>query len=520
MKLALLRPPVVHLSADIYGSIPGIPSGIAYLAAATRSRGHDVTIVDAYGERPHRFYTFRGRYVARGLTPAEAASRIPADCGAAGVSVHCCGEHSMALELVAAIRAARPSAKIVVGGYHATFLPGEFLEGGADFVVLGEGEVRLPRLLDSLDAGENPEGQEGLAARGAVVPRAEGPVDLETTPFAAVDLLPIENYWRLGYSHGPSAGPYMNMMTSRGCPYNCSFCQAPLMSGGRWTAKSPGRVLEEIEFYSSTLGVSDFHIQDENFATDRNRAAAICRALADSPRRVTFCFPSGVKMETLDEEMIRLLASAGCRYLSLSPESGSPRVLSLMNKVADIERVPVLLKAASRAGIKTCAFMATGYPGETREDRRLTAAYVRRLARAGADEVIMPIVTPFPATPAMSEPLLQGFREYDELCFSPVWRPDYRTLNRYRNRVYLSFVLARILYRPLSVLMQMLRLATRRFGTKTEMTVYRKIRDLPDFAAAFVRREYGFLRPGRNRRPVACFTSLEKDDGEPPRRAV
>lgn len=520
MKLVLLRPPVVHLSADIYGSIPGIPSGIAYLAAAVRSRGHDVKIIDAYGERPHRFYSFRDRYVARGLNPAEAASRIPADCGVAGVSVHCCGEHSMALEIVAEIRALRPAVKIVVGGYHATFLPEKFLDGGADFVVMGEGEERLPRLLESLDAGEDPEGQEGLATKRAVIPRTEGPVDLEAAPFAAVDLLPLESYWKLKYGHGPFAGRYMNMMTSRGCPYRCSFCQAPLMSGGRWTAKSPSRVLEEIEFYRSTLGVSDFHIQDENFATDRARAASICRALAELPRRVTFCFPSGVKMETLDEEMIRLLASAGCRYISLSPESGSSRVLSLMNKVADIERVPSLLEAASSAGIRTCAFMATGYPGETKEDRRLTAAYVRRLARAGADEVIMPIVTPFPATPAMSEPALQGFREYDELCFSPVWRPDYGSLNRYRNRVYLSFLIARILFRPLAVLRQMLRLVTGRFGTKTEMTVYRKLRDLPDLAAALVRSEYGFLRPGRNRRPVACFHPFEKNDGEPPRKAV
>ena len=78
MRLVLIRPPVVHLKADFYGSIPGIPAGIAYLAAAVRKAGIDVEILDAYGLDPHRFYTFRDRYIARGLTPGEIAEKMKA----------------------------------------------------------------------------------------------------------------------------------------------------------------------------------------------------------------------------------------------------------------------------------------------------------------------------------------------------------------------------------------------------------------------------------------------------------
>lgn len=102
-------------------------------------------------------------------------------------------------------------------------------------------------------------------------------------------------------------------------------------------------------------------------------------------------------------------------------------------------------------GMHSCAFMATGYPGENDEDRSLTISYVRRLARAGAYEIVMPIVTPFPGTASMHEPELQGFGEMDELCFSPVWRRDYRRLDGYRKRVYVAFYVARMLSHPLAL---------------------------------------------------------------------
>lgn len=478
--LTLIRPPVVHLKKDIYGSIPGIPAGLAYLAASVREAGIETGIIDGYGLAPHRFYTFREDYRARGLTPAEIAEMLPEGDTVAGISVHCAGEHSMAIAISRAIRERSPGTAIVVGGYHATFVPADYIEAGIDFVVMGEGEERLPRLLRMLESGGAP-GMEGLASReGTEERRNVYAVDLEKQPFAAVDLLPLENYWRLGYSHGPFAGPYMNILTSRGCPYTCSFCQAPAMCGGRWSAKSAGRVLEEIRYHAETYGVRDFHIQDENFAIRRDRVEDICRGLIEDGPDITFCFPSGLKMETLDGDLLDLMIRAGCRYFSLSPESGSRRVLELMGKTADIDRVPGLIRMARSKGCSTCAFFVTGYPGETGEDRRETSRYISGLAREGVDEVIMPILTPFPATEAMSEPSLQGFTEYDQLCFSPVWRSDYRSLNRYRLGVYTRFYLTRLLFHPLRALAQLLSVFTGKASTKTGMTARRLLIDLRD----------------------------------------
>ena len=481
MRLVLIRPPVVHLKADFYGSIPGIPAGVAYLAAAVREAGVGVEILDAYGLDPHRVYTFRQRYRARGLTPEEIAGRIRGDDVVAGISVHCANEHTMSIRIARAIRRLHPETPVVVGGYHATFLPEEFLEGGADYVISGEGEVRLPALLEAIERGSGAEALEGVATAHGINPRREKySVDLNTQPFAAVDLLPLETYWKLGYGHGPFAGKYMNIITSRGCPYDCAFCQAPAMCGGRWLSKSAERVLEEIRYHIEEYGVRDFHIQDENFAIDRKRVEQICRGIVEQDLGITFCFPSGLKMETLDEDLLELMITAGCRYFSLSPETGSRRVLELMNKTANIEKVPALIRKASSLGTATCTFFVAGYPGETEEDRRETKDYIARLAADGVDEVVMPILTPFPATASMEEESLTGFSEYDELCFSPVWRSDYRQLDRYRKAVYLRFYLTRLLRHPLRVLRQAVSVITGRARTKGEMTARRLVRDLFD----------------------------------------
>lgn len=482
MRIALIRPPVVHMKADFYGSIPGIPSGLAYLAASVREAGHGVEIVDGYGEAPHRFYTFRKRYRARGLTPQEIADRVPGGC-AAGVSVHCATEHSICMAVIGELKKREPGRPVIVGGYHSTFIPEPFIEAGADFVVLGEGERRLPSLLRSLELNEGLKELDGIVSRENSIDRkTRYTVDLNAQPFAAVELLPLENYWSLGYGHGPvmRGVRYMNILTSRGCPYKCSFCQAPGMCGGNWLAKTSERVLEEIQFHIDKYGVSDFHIQDENFAIDRKRVEDICRGIIRKKLDITFCFPSGLKMETLDHDLLELMAQAGCRYFSLSPESGSKRVLALMNKTADIVRVPGLIRKASELGMATCCFFVAGTPGETSQDRKETRAFIRNLARAGVQEVIMPIMTPFPATPAMDEPGLQGFSEMDELCFSPVWRTDYGKLNRYRIGTYFHYYLARLFSHPAGFFAMLLRMISGRCRTKGEMTARRIVQDTID----------------------------------------
>ncbi|MBN1424202.1 B12-binding domain-containing radical SAM protein [Candidatus Fermentibacteria bacterium] len=478
MKLLLIRPPVIHHRGDFYGSIPGIPIGIAHLAAVVQAAGHPVAVLDAYGSAPRRLYSFARQYVARGLTPSEIVRSVTGEIDAIGLSVHCTTEQAIARALLSELRDAFPGMPLIVGGYHPTFVPEQFVALGADFVVLGEGEHRLPALLDALEGRGSLEEVEGLATGEVIRPRTKLLGTLDGFPLPAAELLPLENYWKLPYGHGPVRGPYMNVITSRGCPFHCGFCQAPLMSGGKWLARSPDDVLRELVFYHDRWGITDFHIQDENFALNRARCAEICREVIRLGRGFTFCLPSGINAMTLNEELVDLMARAGFRYLSVSPETGSPRVLELMGKRMDLSRVSATVAMTSKRGIRTNACFMLGYPGEEDEDRAMTRRYVAHLARQGLDELIIPIMTPFPGTASMEA--FPGC-EAEEMCFSPRWRKDYRALSRFRTAIYAMFLTVRAFHRPGASLRQIANVLTRRHETKGEMTVTRVILDAVDW---------------------------------------
>lgn len=497
MKLTLVRPPVVHRRGDFFGSIPGVPIGLAYLAAAVRKEGYDIAIVDGYGIDPHGMYGIKNEYMVRGLSPEAICGAIPSDTDVIGLSIHCTTEQAITPLLLQTLKRRFPSLPTIIGGYHPTFVPEEFVAMGADYVVLGAGEQRLPALLDVLEGKRDEASLEGIASAAGVRPRRSYLENLDGYPLPAVDLLPLENYWCLRYGHGPVKGPYMNVITSRGCPFKCGFCQAPLMSGGKWIARSPSDVMQELLYYHESWGITDFHIQDENFALNRNRTIEFCERFIEAGNGFTFCLPSGINAMTLDEGLVHLLGKAGFRYLSVSPETGSPRVLELMGKSMDLHHLRNVVRWAHDAGISTNACFMLGYPGETEDDRVATGEYIHSLAIAGVDEVIIPIMTPFPKTPSM-----KSFpdRRSEELCFSPRWRSDYKTLSSYRTRLYVRFLIDRLVHRPLALLRQVFNVFTGNHATKGEMTVSRLISDTCDwYIRRHWRRATAFLRQPRRK---------------------
>ena len=148
----------------------------------------------------------------------------------------------------------------------------------------------------------------------------------------------------------------------------------------------------------------------------------------------------------------------------------------------DLVRVTETVEMCRSNGIRTNACFMLGYPGETSEDRTMTMRYIKRLARAGVDEIIVPIMTPFPQTPSMN-----SFQERrpEELCFSPTWRSDYGALSRFRFRLYMAFLLQRTIAYPFAVLRQVWNVFTGNHETKGEMTITRIVRDVKDQIRSF-----------------------------------
>ena len=483
VNVAVLAPPLLSQKGDFLGSgVPFFPLEAAYIAAVLRKEGHFVKVVDGFGESPRRRWEYKGKYCVQGLPPAEMIGRLPGKTElvvvstGSSASANMTAPYSLSLELVKLAKS-RLRATVVASGIIATNCYGAFLDAGADFVALGEPEETIARLARALGGGKpglpKLDGVARKASRGAEVrPEMKLVEDLDSLPFPAFDLFPLKNYWGLGYAHGPVKGKYLPLLTSRGCTYGCAFCAVPKISQRKWRARSPKNVVDEMEFNIRNYGVSDFHLEDYNPTLDKERTVGICWEILRRKLRVTWKLAAGSKAERLDEDSLGWMAKAGCDYISISPESGSARVLKLMHKPVDHGHGLRMVRRMHQLGIKSQACFVLGFPGETNEDLALTKAYIGKLALAGLDEIALFIMTPLPGSEMMGA-ADWGYGDIEELTFSPKWRKGYARLARVRRDLYLYFIALKSARYPGKIARSAYNLLRRRYETKMEMAAYR-----------------------------------------------
>lgn len=486
MRVTLVNPNLIVQKNDPFTTgIVYMPISLAYLAAALRTAGHEVNVVDAYASAP-RSAKNQGQFSFFGLTEQEILSRIPEDAEVIFVYAINLTNHLSTISIVQSTKNARPDAIVVVventqavTAYALSQVAGEFYDAGADYILTGESERRAATLLDVLKSKDIQEisSMDGIGSRDfynlpvSVMPQEE----LDRLPLPAWDLFPLEGYWSLGFAHGPlSARRYLPLLTSRGCPYPCGFCVVPATNGQKWRARSAKNVVDEIEFLVKTFDVREFHIEDLDPTILDGRVRDICNEIIDRQLKIAWKIVAGTKVETLrDEETIDLMAKAGCTYISISPETGSPRVLKLMRKPFNLEHAVRIVKQMSISGIRSQACFVLGYPGENDEDRAMTRRLVHDLTKVGVDEIALFVVTPVPGSAIYKE--FSGYNSLSELNFSPMWRKDYRLLSQFRLRLYASFLFWKLLHHPLKLLQQPLNFVRRRFQTKMEMVPYRAL---------------------------------------------
>jgi hypothetical protein len=223
-----------------------------------------------------------------------------------------------------------------------------------------------------------------------------------------------------------------------------------------------------------SVGATDFHISDLDPTVSDLRTREMCREIIARGLPITWKLAQGTKIETIkSEETLDLMAEAGCRFISFSPESGSARLLKIMNKPFDHEHAVRLTRRMHRLGIRSQAVFLGGVPGETPEDRDLSVAYARRLILAGVDEISLVIFAPLPG--AVLSHAVSGYRHYSECTPSPAWREDYHILLAYRRRMYINLLIFKFRY-PGKVLREIAGFVTRRFETKMEMSLFKQLK--------------------------------------------
>lgn len=499
MHIVLINHPLVSLRGDVLGSgVPYMPVSLAYLAGYLRMKKHNVKVIDIFGEAPLQKRITKTQLI-QGLTAKEVVERIPATAEVIFLYAGNVVAHNQLLEMIAYLKSAINIAVPVivfentqaVTAYSLTHIAHEFFNAGANAVLTGEAEIRIDALLNAIKQNKQNEENKGklkiYETVDGLIWKKEGKIiynkkiafneKLDELPFPAWDLLPIENYWKLGYSHGPlSSKKYLPILTSRGCPFPCAFCVIPDTNSKRWRARSPENIANEMEHYYKKWNVREYHLEDVNPTVLRHRMIELSQEIINRKLPVIWKISSGTKIETLNKETLTWMAKGGLKYLSFSPESGSPKILRLMKKPFHHELALELAEHMYKLGIKTQACFVLGFTGETKEDLELTKQYALKLAKAGVDEIALFIMTPIPGSAEWGQ--VKGFTELSQLTFSPTWRTDYKTLNKFRKKLYLKFHFKRAVYHPLRGIMQPFNILRHRFTTKTEMAVYRYLKSL------------------------------------------
>jgi radical SAM superfamily enzyme YgiQ (UPF0313 family) len=312
-----------------------------------------------------------------------------------------------AMKTVSLVKEADSAIKVVVGGPHVNLFPEESISlPGVDFLVLGEGEETFKDLLDCIDDEPRLKKTPGLVYRRLqeTIHTGVRPAlsDLDALPFPARDLVPYQKYSSLLAKRQPVT----TIFTSRGCPFRCSFCDRPHL-GKKFRARSPLSVVDEMQ-ECVRMGINEFLVYDDTFTVNRRRVMEICGEI--SRRRLDIGFDVRSRVDTVDRDMLSALKRAGCQGIHYGVESGSERILKVLNKGIRISRVRDVFRETKKAGLPVLAYFMIGNPSETLEDIQETFRVMRGLK---PDYVHMTVLTPFPGTQIYRDGLRLGIIDRD-----------------------------------------------------------------------------------------------------------
>ncbi|MDP3112005.1 MAG: radical SAM protein [Thermodesulfovibrionales bacterium] len=327
-----------------------------------------------------------------------------------------------AYRIAEALKNADPGIRIIFGGVHVSALRGSILENFPciDYVINGEGEKAMAELA----AGASLDSIQGLVYRNGSGIKDNGVrtdlCDLDSLPFPAYNMLegfpktfqpPLFNYPRF-----PSA----TMISSRGCPYQCSYCDRSVFRKS-FRYNSADYLYEQMAFLRKEFNIRHIFFYDDLFTFHRKRIEEFCGLMRKKPLLMTF--NCAVRVGHIDDDLLRMLKAAGCWMVSIGMESGDPGLLARHKSNMNLEEVKSAVRSIQRCGIRVKGLFMMGLPGETEQSIRKTADFIETLE---LDDVNMTKFTPFPGSPIYKTVREEGeFKEDWELmnCLNFVFVP-------------------------------------------------------------------------------------------------
>jgi len=418
MKVLLVRMPYYNLlnfKANFY------PLWAGYLSSSLKLDNHEVSLLDGeifdFGLYRTAFSSNKFNQILSFLMPYHFARNfkvlddimsnrghrvwevfsdhiIASDADVVGIS--CYSQNLTSVRVLSDKLKARKNLVLVVGGVHPSCDPSGSYAAlpKVDYIVVGEGESTLRELCSNLNEGRMADSIRGVYSPDKYTPRSMIK-ELDEIPYLDRKLGDYKEYH-----------PNYGVFSARGCPYNCSFCASKVLWGRKVRFHSVDYIINELRLLKRDFGANRVRFQDDTFCISKERTIDICRKIIESGLN-DISYSVGTRVETVDDELVDWLRSAGVDTLSLGIESGSPKVRKLINKNFSDQQVIDGIKAGNKVGIVTYSYYMIGHPGETKEDIRMSKDLIKKSKTKRVD---VNVAVPYPGTKLMNIAKKQGYR--------------------------------------------------------------------------------------------------------------
>lgn len=415
MRVILIEPPTIRPLSESQNVECNAPIGLLYLAASLQENSHEVKVLDAFVEGYHLHKSLPNDEVFIGLSFEDIVKEIQNfEADVVGISALFYFNLPTVVSLCNHIKSALPDLKIVLGGTPPTVMFEEIIkETSIDFIIRKEGEYIFPELLSCLDS---PGEVKGVVwknnGRVVINPDASYPKDLDALPLPNRDLVDLYKYIRIEKPHGHvrEKKNFASIVTSRGCPFSCSFCSAKDVHGRKIRYRNAENVLNEIDLLVNKYDIDEIHVVDENFSFDRQRAMDIMDGLISRgySDKISWTCPNGLMIDSLDEQMIDKMQASNCHSVALAFESGDQDVLRrLIKKPLNLKHGHKIVKYfQENTNILLTGFFLIGFPGETKKQIAKTINFANNL---NLDFTDLSILIPYPYTRAYDVALSKGY---------------------------------------------------------------------------------------------------------------
>jgi len=374
LKTSLVNPPPLK---GVYRHQLYLPIGLAYLAAVLEENGHEVSVIDC---------------PALEMTQEDLKAKL------SSIQPDLIGITSMTPTIQSALQSAHVAKEacseslVVLGGPHATFMDEQVLveEEAVDIVVRSEGEQTLLELTQNVSNPKGLNSIDGVTFRkdGQIVRTPNRPFmeKLDELPLPAYKYFPLEKYRLFGRKMLP-------IITSRGCPSQCSFCTSAQMFGKGFRARSPKNIVDELEWLRDEHGADAFTFYDDTFTIDKKRALKICEEIKS--RKIGLPWDCQTRVSTVSREILLKMREANCQQVFFGVESGCQKILDAVKKGTTVEQNEKAIRLAKDVGLFVAVSVMIGYPGETKDMLQETVDLIRK---AEPDDVYICVATPYPGT--------------------------------------------------------------------------------------------------------------------------